>query len=113
MKRFDLPRGYIAAIGRPGIGGEFLLFRRGRFRNYDIERHKSTSTQRTEPRQLKVSGLPPDSMIHDLLSVIEEIIDDAEEHTSFPVDIDDRGIGGDAITLRERFAKLAKRERGK
>ena len=96
----------IATIGRPGLGGEFLAVEHVRHCRYRLSRRKQVTYTRDEPRQFEVKDLPASTLVYDLLSAIEGIVKDAEER-GCTIDLDDKGLGGDYPTLRDRLRKLA------
>lgn len=94
-------------LGRPGIGGEYLrLMPHPRWPDkVAIERLKRVNSSRDEPRQLNIWELPVETMLFDLLDIIERLI---EQHE---INLDRVGQlnVGDTPTFRARLAALAGR----
>ena len=98
---------YLAMIGRPGIGGEFLALHTANWGHYILQRYRRVNTQTDAPRQFGVGSLPADTMIYDLLGTIEAIIEDVQKDPDRGIDLDCHGMDGQRPSLRERFSKLS------
>ena len=92
-------------IGRPGIGGEFLRVEWNDSGRVELNRYKQVNSIRSEKRQMGVSDLPAETMVYDLLSAIEYIV---RTSPMSDIDMNNRGIDGKNLTLRERFELLSK-----
>ena len=94
----------LATIGRPGIGGEFLAIHALDHGRYQVCRFKQASHHREEQRQLKVDSLPGDTLVFDLLTAIEAIV----EHAS--IDLDHHGIVLRSVRLAKASALMAEED---
>lgn len=97
----------MARIGRPGIGGEFLDVCDSAYGRYRLRRFRQVNSQNEAPRQLNVDDLPGETLVYDLVSVIERIVEHMNETTDYGFDADDHGINGARPSLRERFKALS------